>query len=570
MIPQPPRSSLDFSTLLFFFLMIRRPPRSTLFPYTTLFRSNEVGYRLERCTGAGCSNFLEIATVGAGVTTYQNTGLTAGTTYSYRVRAYAAAATSDYATPVSAMPPTAPAAPSGLTATPVSGTEIDLAWTDNATNEDGFKVDRCQGVGCTSFLEIATLGANVTTYQNTGLTVGTSYTYRVRAYNVGGSSAPSNAVPATPAIVPPPPTRLTAIAVSGTQINLAWTDNATNEVGYRLERCTGTGCSSFLEIATVGAGATTYQNTGLTGGTGYSYRVRAYNGAGNSTYSNTVVVPVAPTSLAAPTPSGSQIDLTWTDNANNEDGFRIERCQGLSCTDFLEIATVGTNATSYQNSSLTAGTSYSYRVRAYTAAVAPDYSASDYSSIATAVPPLPPVGALTATAVSGSQINLAWQDNISNEDGFRIERCAGAGCTSFAEIATVGPNVTAYANTGLTAGTGYSYRVRAYNAAGNSGYSNVAVVPVRPTSLTATAVSGTEIDLAWADNATDEDGYWIEYCVGVACTAFSQIATVGPNVTAYQSSSLTGGAGYNHLGRGATATRNSGDGRAAGGGKGEI
>src|SRR2546422_9220794 len=102
----------------------------------------------------------------------------------------------------------------------------------------------------------------------------------------------------------------------------------------------------------------------------------------------------------------------------------------------------------------------------------------------------------------------------SNEDGFRIERCAGAGCTTFAEIATVGPNVTAYANTGLTAGTGYSYRVRAYNAAGNSGYSNVAVVPVRPTSLTATAVSGTEIDLAWADNATDEDGFWIEYCGG--------------------------------------------------------
>src|SRR5439155_8020185 len=87
-------------------------------------------------------------------------------------------------------------------------------------------------------------------------------------------------------------------------------------------------------------------------------------------------------------------------------------------------------------------------------------------------PPLPPVGALTATAVSGSQINLAWQDLSSNEDGFRIERCAAAGCATFVEIATVGPNVTAYANTGLTAGTGYNYRVRAYNAVGNSGYSN--------------------------------------------------------------------------------------------------
>ena len=517
--------------------------------------TNEVGYRLERCSGVGCSNFLEIATVGAGVTTYQNTGLIAGTSYGYRVRAYTAAATSDYSNPASATPPLAPAAPSGLTATPVSGTEIDLAWTDNATNEDGFKIDRCQVVGCTSFLEIATLGANVTTYQNIGLTVGTSYTYRVRAYNVGGSSGPSNAVSATPATVPAAPTRLTAMGISGTQINLVWFDNSSSEDGFRIERCGGAGCTAFLEIATVSANATTYQNTGLTGGTGYSYRVRAYNGAGTSAYTNTAVVPVAPTTLTATPVSGSQIDLAWTDNAPDEDGFRIERCQGLTCSDFLEIATVGANATSYQNSSLAAGTSYSYRVRAYTAAGTSDYSASDYSNTATAVPPLPPVGALTATAVSGSQINLAWQDNISNEDGFRIERCAGAACATFAEIATVGPNVTAYANTGLTAGTGYSYRVRAYNAAGNSGYSNVAVVPVAPTSLTATpAVSGTEIDLAWADNATDEDGYWIEYCAGVACTAFSQIAMVGPNVTAYQSSSLTGGTSYSYRVRAVTAT----------------
>src|SRR2546422_5115635 len=69
--------------------MIRRPPRSTLFPYTTLFRSlssNEDGFRIERCAGAGCTTFAEIATVGPNVTTYANTGLTTGTGYSYRVR----------------------------------------------------------------------------------------------------------------------------------------------------------------------------------------------------------------------------------------------------------------------------------------------------------------------------------------------------------------------------------------------------------------------------------------------------------------------------------------------------
>src|SRR3989449_6264163 len=96
------------------------------------------------------------------------------------------------------------------------------------------------------------------------------------------------------------------------------------------------------------------------------------------------------------------------------------------------------------------------------------------------------------------------------------------------EITTVAVNATTYQNTGLAAGTGYSYRVRAYNGTGSSTYSNTAVVPVAPTNLTATAVSGNEIDLAWTDNATDEDGFRIEYCAGVGCTAFGEDPTSTP------------------------------------------
>ncbi|MBI4499980.1 MAG: pre-peptidase C-terminal domain-containing protein, partial [Gemmatimonadetes bacterium] len=72
------------------------------------------------------------------------------------------------------------------------------------------------------------------------------------------------------------------------------------------------------------------------------------------------------------------------------------------------------------------------------------------------------------------QINLAWTDNASNETGFHIERCTGAGCTVFSEIATVGANVMSYQNTGLAAGTTYRYQVRAYNASGNSTYAGPA------------------------------------------------------------------------------------------------
>ena len=86
-------------------------------------------------------------------------------------------------------------------------------------------------------------------------------------------------------------------------------------------------------------------------------------------------------------------------------------------------------------------------------------------------PPAAP-GGLSATAISSSQINLAWTDNATNESSFLIERSTNN--ISYAQIASVGADVTSYPNTGLATSTLYYYRVRASNNAGNSDYSNVA------------------------------------------------------------------------------------------------
>ena len=144
-------------------------------------------------------------------------------------------------------------------------------------------------------------------------------------------------------------------------------------------------------------------------------------------------------------------------------------------------------------------------------------------------PPSQP-GTLTATAVSGGEIDLSWgasSDNVG-VTGYQLERCQGAGCSNFTQIAT--PTATSYKDTTVTASTSYSYRVRATDAAGNlSPYSNTATTttptpdttpPSQPGTLTATAVSGGEIDLSWGASSDNVGvtGYQLERCQGAGCT----------------------------------------------------
>ena len=82
-----------------------------------------------------------------------------------------------------------------------------------------------------------------------------------------------------------PPTGLTATAASASSIQLAWTDNATDETGYIVERSPVSG-SGFSQIATLAAGAVSFTDTGLASSTAYFYQVRATNSVGNSTASN--------------------------------------------------------------------------------------------------------------------------------------------------------------------------------------------------------------------------------------------------------------------------------------------
>jgi hypothetical protein len=85
-----------------------------------------------------------------------------------------------------------PAAPSGLTVTGRTRTQISLRWVNNSTDQDGVKIQRCRGTGCTNFVQIAQVSGTSTSYVDTGLTRNATYRYRVRAFNESGNSPWSN------------------------------------------------------------------------------------------------------------------------------------------------------------------------------------------------------------------------------------------------------------------------------------------------------------------------------------------------------------------------------------------
>ena len=269
-----------------------------------------------------------------------------------------------------------PKAPATLVAVAVSGSQVNLSWLDLATDETGFEVE--QSTDGTKFAKIADLTANTILYQDKSLKSATKYWYRVRAKNASGASAYSNIANATTLqIVPNAPSALTATAVSTTQIDLKWTDNAANETGYQVERSqNGT---SFTKIADLSANVTAYQSTGLSPATGYFYRVRAINAIGASAYSNTgsaktqnISVPDAPTNFTAVPVAPDLIQLRWAKPAGNASEIVIERAKGEG--DFTQIAKVPATVMQYEDKSELETADYSYRIKAVNAGGGSPYS----------------------------------------------------------------------------------------------------------------------------------------------------------------------------------------------------
>ncbi len=513
----------------------------------------ETGYRVQRATNEN-GPYYNLATTTANVTYFSNYALLPGTAYYYRVCAYSSLGTSEYCDAVEAVTKSLPpAAPRSLTAKAVSASQIELQWI-GVTGAENYVIER--STSANGAFEVIGNSAAKAGFSDAGLSASTAYYYRVYATNSGGNSGYSNVANATTQTplpeLPEAPAGLTATAVSTSQINLAWNAVA-GATAYTIERAASAN-AAFVKIGSTNAGVTTFANTGLAASTAYYYRVYATNTAGNSNYSNVAnattqtPLPEAPAGLTATAVSTSQINLAWNAVAGAT-AYTIERAASANAA-YVKIGSTNAGVTTFANTGLAASTAYFYRVYATNTAGNSNYSNVANATTQTPLPELPeaPAG-LTATAVSTSQINLAW-NAVAGATGYTVERAASANA-AFVKIGSTNAGVTTFANTGLAASTAYYYRVYATNAAGSSNYSNVAnattqtplpELPEAPAGLTATAVSTSQINLAW-NAVAGATGYTVERAPS-ANGAFAKIGNTNAGVTTFANTDLAASTTY--------------------------
>uniref|UniRef100_UPI003B3A304E fibronectin type III domain-containing protein n=1 Tax=Spirosoma sp. TaxID=1899569 RepID=UPI003B3A304E len=541
--------------------------------------TDETGYEVERSTDG--TSFSRIATVGTNVVTYQNTGLTASTTYHYRVRGLKGSAGSAYTHIVNARtqggttsPPTAPMIDGSLsqnwTRNADRVTEITASWQDRSNNETGFDIQWGENDQYTGGL--ASVDANMTQHKIEGSWPGCGHKIyvRVRAKNAGGESAWSAATVTTSIAIPEPPSNVTATARSSSEAEVKW--GGANESYSRESYFVIQYSNNHEPTETSGISVTVAQNSSsavinVGPNTQYYVRVRAENCAGKSGWSTLIPVrtpagpPATPTDLVAVATSQTVVELAWKyktlpgfsvtfDVQRSDDGGATFNSLPVGTLAFTANAS-GDISGKYTNSGLTPSATYQYRVRAKT----PFESA--FSNLFTITMPAVPITSpavptnLVASATSASQINLTWNDASNNEDGFDIERSTDN--VAWGNSVSVGVNTTTYAVNGLNASTKYFFRVRAKNSVGTSGWSNVAdattqappvtiTKPTTPTSLKATASSTTQIDLSWTDASNNEEGFDIERSADNV--TWGNSASAGVNAVTYAATGLNASTKY--------------------------
>lgn len=462
------------------------------------------GYDVERATGDGEFAPLQSVTTA----TLTDTGLDAGSTYRYRVRATNEAGPGAFSLPASVI--TRPPAPGGVTATG-GDASITLDW-EPAQGATQYRVYRSATVDGS----YAAIGPQLTAtgFVDSSVTPGQTWSYVVEAGNASGVGPRSAPVTATSL-----PARVATLQAAGgaARITLTWqgTQGASSYAIHRAESPTG----EFTEIAT--ATASPFIDQPLAAGIARSYRVVARNAAGDAQPSPTAsawTAPATPTGLQVVAASTSQIELSW--DASPTAGsvtYEVQRANA-EAGPYTNVG-AGRTETSFTDSSGSPGRTYWYRVRALNSAGPSDWS--------TSVPALTLPDRTTGLIAVGKlgQVDLTWTavNGAVEYEVFQFDADAG-------DFVSLGLGSGTSRTVGsLAPGTTYRFTVRAHNASGPGALSDersATTHALAPTNLV--AQSGHDsVSLSWTASSGAT-----AYRIKRASSAGGSYETLTPDVTA--------------------------------------
>jgi chitodextrinase len=351
---------------------------------------------------------------------------------------------------------------------------------------------------------------------------------------------------------PSTPNGLFNSAKTTTSATVAWNASSDNVgvAGYNIFR-------NGAKVNSVAGNVTFYTDTGLSPGTNYSYTVNAYDAAGNVSAASSALgvttnpgstgdttPPSVPASIYSSSTTSNSVAVSWTSSTDNVGvaGYRVYR-------NGFQVGTTAGNITYLIDNGLAAGTTYSYTVTAFDAAGntsapgGPFYVTTLGGTTGDTTPPTAPT-ALFSSATTASTVAVSWiasSDNIA-VTGYNIFR-------NGAKVGTVAGNYTFLNDTGLTAGTTYTYTVTAFDAAGNNSVASSPFVVTTTGSVTG-GPALTQVNLAGAFNnyGIAYDGSTFAQTGGLAGSGTALSANLlGTSQTWNGKSFVIGGTGGNNV-----------------------
>ena len=424
------------------------------------------GYYIYR-TVTGVNSYQLIATISnSATTTYTDSTMTTGVSYSYRMQSFTGTVNSDYSNVLSVV--ALPATPANVKVKSSAYNTIIISW-DAVEGATGYKLQRsADESGTGNYVDLGETTS--TSYADTGLHPGVRYWYKVAAVVNGVTSdysAPGNDYPRPEAV-----TGVSATAISDTTVRLSWSLNMNaGYQGYWIEQWdagTSTWTRPYPKI--VGVNTTTYDIAGLTTGQIYYFRIVAYTLMSDSTWEvdgdpsgqvSVIPKPSSPENLKVENAGLSSLKLSW-DRVATATGYEIY--QSTSATgNFVMIADVPVSGEArewYNAINLKAGTTYYFRVVAYVIVTPPTKVYSGYSGIADGMPaPLAP-SFLTVNVTDYQSVYLNWAA-VQGAEGYDI-LVATSPEGAYDIAATAPADATGYGLSGLSIGTTYYFMVRAY------------------------------------------------------------------------------------------------------------